>query len=101
MGRTQCGQHTDGGLDDIPQGKHLAGLTDASLEDTHLCLLVQEPHTEGNAYLGVVASGRTHNFLRGQQQLIKPLLYHRLTVRACDTHDGHVKLVTMALGQSL
>ena len=32
-------EHTNGGLDDVVQGFHLARLTDASLEDAHTTLL--------------------------------------------------------------
>ena len=101
MGSTQRGKYADGGLDDVTQGEHLAWLTDTRLEDADLCLFVEEPYGEGDAYLRVVTTRRTHNLLRGQQQLIQPLFDHRLTIGACDTHDGDVELVAMTLGQTL
>ena len=57
MGGTETGEHADGGLDDVTQGEHLAGLTDAGLEDTHLRLFVQQPHGEGHTNLRVIAAG--------------------------------------------
>ena len=57
MGRTQTGEDTNGGLNDVAQGRHLTWLADACLEDTHLCLFVQQPYREGHTYLGVVATG--------------------------------------------
>ena len=101
MGRTQCGEYANGRLDDIAQSKHLSGLRDTCLEDTHLRLLVEQPYREGHTYLGVIATRRTYNLLRGQQQLIEPLLHHGLTIRTRDTHDGYIELVAMTLSQSL
>ena len=101
MGSPQTGEYTDGGRDDVAQGRHLTGLTDACLEDAHLGLFVQQPYGEGNAYLGVVAAGRAHNLLRGQEQLVEPLLDHRLTVGTRDADDGDVELIAMTLCQTL
>ena len=101
MGSTEIGQHTDGRLDDVCQSAHLVGLTDASLKESHLCLFVEQPHAEGYANLRVVALGRAYHVHRGCQQLVQPLLDHRLTVGASNTYNGNVELVAMALCQSL
>ena len=57
MGTAQTCQHADGGLDDIPQCKHLTRLTDAGLEDTNLRLFVEQSHRERHPDLGVVTAG--------------------------------------------
>ena len=101
MGIGQASQDTDGGLYDVVQGHHLARLADACLEDAHLGLLVQQPYRERHANLRIVRTRRAHNLLRRQQELIKPLLDHRLAVGPGDTHDGNVELVTMTFGQTL
>ena len=101
MGVRQTGQHANGGLYDVVQCHHLARLTDAGLEDAHLRLLIEQPHAEGHTYLRVIRAGRTYNFLRGQQQLVEPLLHHRLAVGARYAHDRDAELVTMTFGQSL
>ena len=44
MGCAQVGKHSNGGLDDVAKRQHLAGLTDTSLEDSHLSLLVEQPY---------------------------------------------------------
>ena len=67
MGTAQAGEHADGGLDDIPECQHLAGLTDASLEDAHFRLFVKQPYGEGHTNLRVVATRGTDNALRGQE----------------------------------
>ena len=63
MGTTQGGEYTDGRLDDVAQGHHLTGLTDTCLEDTDLCLLVEQPNGERYTDLGVVATRRAHDLL--------------------------------------
>ena len=70
MGRSKTGQYADGRLDDVTQGKHLPRLTDTCLEDTHLCLFVEQPHGKGHTDLGVVTAGGAYNLLRGQEQLV-------------------------------
>ena len=101
MGGAEAGEHADGGLDDVAQGVHLARLGDARLEDTDLRLLIEQPDGEGHADLRVVTAGRADDLLRGQQQLIEPLLDHRLAVGAGDADHGHVELVAMTLSQPL
>ena len=59
MGRSERSEHTDGGLDDVAQGIHLIGLTDAGLEESYLRLLIQQPYRQGNANLGVIAARGT------------------------------------------
>ena len=59
MGSTQGGKHTNGGLDDVVQGIHLAWLTDACLEQSYLRLVVEQPDAQRNTYLRVIALGRT------------------------------------------
>ena len=44
MGCAKSGEHTNGGLDDVAKGHHLAWLRDSCLEDSHLSLLVEQPH---------------------------------------------------------
>ena len=63
MGRSKTGQYADGRLDDVTQGKHLTRLTDTCLEDTHLCLFVEQPHGKGHTDLGVVTAGGAYNLL--------------------------------------
>ena len=101
MGCTKTSKYANGRLDNVAQGKHLPRLTDARLEYTHLCLLIQQPHGEGDTNLRIVAAGRAHYLLRGQKQLIKPFLDHRLTIGASDADNGDIKLITMALCESL
>ena len=98
MGTTQTGQHANGGLYDVVQGHHLARLTDARLKEGHLRLLVQQPYGQRHAYLRVVRARRADNLLRRQQQLVQPLLDHRLAVGARDAHHGDVELVAVTLG---
>ena len=101
VGGTDVGQDGDGGLDDVAQGEHLTGLADASLEHTHLGLLVHEPYRQGHSYLGVVAARTAGHEQAGREQLVEPLLHHRLAVGSGDAHDGDVELVTVSLCQSL
>ena len=61
MGGPQAGEHADGGLYDVAQCIHLAGLADARLEDADLRLLVEQPYGEGHANLRVVAAWRAHD----------------------------------------
>ena len=67
MGGSQTGQYTYRRLYDVVQRHHLPRLTDASLKDTHLRLLVQQPYRQRYANLRIVATGRTHYLLRRQQ----------------------------------
>ena len=67
MSGSQAGQHTYRRLYDVVQRHHLPRLTDASLKDTHLRLLVQQPYRQRYANLRIVATGRTHYLLRRQQ----------------------------------
>ena len=97
MGSTQRGQHTNGRLDDVAQCLHLAHLTDTCLEKSHLRLLVKKPYRERDTYLGVETLGRTRYRELRREQLVEPLLDHRLTIRARNTDNGYVELVTMAL----
>ena len=101
MSSTQAGEHADGGLDDIAQSIHLSWLTDAGFEDAQLRLFVEQPYGEGDADLRIVTAGRAHDALRGQEQLIEPLLDHRLAIGAGNAHHGDIELVAMAFGQSL
>ena len=48
MGSTQGGKHTNGGLDNVVQGIHLAWLTDACLEQSYLRLVVEQPDAQRN-----------------------------------------------------
>ena len=57
MGCAEVGKHGDGGLYDVAQGLHLAGLADSCLENAHLGLFVHEPHAQRDANLGIVAAG--------------------------------------------
>ena len=101
MSRTQTGQHANRGLDDVVECLHLARLANAGFEDAHTRVLVEQPHRQRHTDLRIVATRRTCHLLRGQEQLVEPLLDPGLTVRARDTHDGNAKLVAMAFGQSL
>ena len=56
MGRTHIGQYGDGRLDDVAQGKHLARLTDTSLEHAHLGLLIHQPDRQWHTYLRIVTA---------------------------------------------
>ena len=56
MGRTHIGEYGDSRLDDVTQGKHLARLTDTSLEHAHLGLLVHEPDRQWHTYLRIVTA---------------------------------------------
>ena len=80
MGSTQIGQHTNGRLDDVTQRVHLTRLADTRFEQRHLCLFVKEPYAQGHTNLRVVALGRASHRQLGRQQLVEPLLHHRLTV---------------------
>lgn len=91
MGRSQRGEDAQRGLDDVVQGLHLALLADASLEDAHLRMLVEQPYRQRHTHLRVVAAGRAHHVAVFAQQLVEPLLDHRLAVRACDAHDGEAE----------
>ena len=101
MGGTQRCHHTDGGLDNVAQGLHLARLADTSLKESDLCLLVEQPHRQRHANLRVVALGRACHHHVGRQYLVQPLLDHCLAVAASDAHHGDVELVTVTLGQPL
>ena len=56
MGGTQIGDDRDGGLDNAPEGTHLARLTDTCLKHTHLGVLADEPYRERHTDLRVVAT---------------------------------------------
>ena len=101
MGSAEICQHGNGGLNDVAQGSHLARHADASLKDAHLSGLVHQPNAQGNANLRVVAAGRTGDNHRGREQLIEPLLDHRLAVGTSNANDGDVESVSVALGQTL
>ena len=101
MGRTQIGKHADGRLYDIPQRLHLIGFTDTCLKESDTGMLVHQPHTEGNSDLGIERSRTSRYGMGGQQQLVNPLLHHRLTVTACNAYDRNLELITMPLSQSL
>ena len=101
MGSTQRGEHTDGGLNNVVQSHHLTRLTDAGLEESHLRILIEQPYRQGHANLRVIALGRARHLPRWQQQLVEPLLDHRLAVGARDAHDRDGELVAMALSQPL
>ena len=56
MSITKIRQHGNRRLDDVTQRQHLTGLTDTRLEDTHLGVVVHEPHREGHTDLRVIAT---------------------------------------------
>ena len=101
MGIAQRGEHTNGGLDDIAQCCHLTRLTDTCLEERHLTLCIQEPHTEGHTYLRVITTWGTGHHHRGREELIEPFLHHRPAIAACESYYGDIKLITMTFCQSL
>ena len=59
------GQHTNGRLYDVMQRLHLTQLTDTSLEQSYLCLFVEQPDRQGDTDLRVVALGRTGHDMVG------------------------------------
>ena len=65
MGGTNGCQHAYGRLDDVCQSLHLARLADTCLEDSHLGLFVQQPHTQWHANLRIEALGRTRHMMVG------------------------------------
>ncbi len=93
-------QHTDGGLDDVVQGRHLPGQTDACLKDGHTAALVQQPYRQRHTDLRVVAARGTGD-APTPENLVQPLLHHGLAIGARDAYHGDVELVTMPLRQSL
>ena len=101
MGSAQGGKHTNGGLNDVVQGIHLARLADARLEQSYLRLVAEQPNAQRNTDLRVIALGRTGDCHLGREQLIQPLLDHRLTIRTRNAHDRTIELVSVALSQSL
>ena len=94
-------QHANSRLDDVCQSRHLTRLTDASLKQAYLRLFVQQPNGQRHTDLRIETLGRTRHAMIGRQHLIEPLFDHRLTIRTRNTHHGNIKLITMALSQSL
>ena len=101
MGRTKSRKDTYSGLYNTLQGFHLTGLGYGCLEDAYLAFLPQAPYGQGNAYLRVVAAWRTCNGHIGRQHLVEPFLDGGLAVAACNTYDGYVVFLALALGKSL
>ena len=101
MCRTQASEDTYRGLYDALQGLHLTWLTDTSLEDGHLAVLVQCPHAQRHAYLRVVTARRARYGHVGREHLVEPLLDHGLAVAARNAYDGDVELFSVALGKAL
>ena len=54
MGLSEVGEDACRGLYDVSQAGHLSGLADASLKEPHFAVLVQSPHTQRYANLGVI-----------------------------------------------
>ena len=88
MGLPDVGKDADGGVDDLPQAVHLAGLGDAGLEDGQLVGVVHLPHGEGHTYLGVVAAGAGDGFAVVGDHLHNPVFDNGLAVAAGDAHHG-------------
>ena len=101
MGRTHIGKNSDGRLDDVTESKHLARLTDTRLEDTYLGLLVHQPDRQWHTYLRIVTARAAGNEHAWREQLIEPLLDHRLAVGTRNTHDRDIEFITMTLSQTL
>ena len=101
MGRSQIGEHGDGGLNDVAQGSHLAFLTDARLEHADLRVTIEQPHRERYADLRIVTARTAGHHHPRREKLIEPLLDHRLTVAPGDAHHGDGEFVSMTFGQSL
>ena len=101
MGSPETGQYGDGGLYDVAQGEHLAGLTDACLEYAHLCLLVHKPYGQGHTNLRIVTPRTACNEHSGREQLVQPLLDHGLAIGAGYANYGYIEFITMAFGQAL
>ena len=101
MGRTQVSKHGDGRLDDVTKSKHLARLTDTSLEDTHLGLLVHQPDRQRHTYLGIVAAWAASDKHGWREQLVEPLLDHRLAIGTRDADNRDIELITMTFSQAL
>ena len=101
MGRAEVCQHRYGRLDDVAQGKHLARLAYASLEDTNLRVVVHQPHRQWHANLRVVGTWRASHETVGREHLIEPFLHHGLAIGARDAHYWYVELVAVALCKTL
>ena len=94
-------EHGDVGLYDAAQSLHLARLADASLEHTHLALLVEQPYGERHAYLRVVAARRARHIHLRREQLVEPFLHDSLSVATRDAHNRYVVFLAVTLGESL
>ena len=99
--RAERGEHAYRWLYDVAQGLHFPGAAYACLEESHVGMLVQQPHRQWHAYLRIVALRRACDHHLRREQLVKPLLDHRLAVRPGDAHDGDGELVAVAFGQAL
>ena len=101
MGVADEREHGDVGLYDAAQSLHLARLADASLEHSHLALLVEQPYREWHAYLRVVATRRARHLHLRREQLVEPFLHDGLSVAARDAHNRYVVFLAVTLGESL
>jgi len=101
MGSTKIGQHGYGGLDNITQGQHLVRLADTGLENAQPRVLIHQPDRERHSNLRIIATRTACHLHIRRQQLVQPLLDHRLPVRSGDSHNGYDQLISMTLGQSL
>ena len=95
------GKDADGGVDDVAEGGHLAGLGDASLEDGEIVLGSHLPDGEGDADLGVVALGAGDDATVRCEKLDEPVFDDSLAVAAGDADDGNVELAAMVGGKLL
>ena len=99
--RSDVGEHSQRGADDVAQGRHLAWLTDAGFEDTEPTALVEQPHRERNAHLRVVGAWRARHGGSVVEELVDPLFDDGLAVGAGDAHHGDVEAAAVLFGQQL
>ena len=101
MRPSDVGQDADGRLDDGLQRPHFARLGNACLKDGQLVVFAHLPHGQGHADLRVVAARRADDAPVVAQQLVEPLLHHRLAVAARNAHYRDAELRPVLLGQLL
>ena len=101
MGSAEVRQYGNRRLDDVTQGKHLSGQTDAGLEDADLRLVVHEPYRQRHTDLRVIRTRRACHKAVGREYLVQPLLDDGLAVGARDADDRDVELVAVTLGEAL
>ncbi len=95
------GKYAYGGLNDLLQLLHFAGLRNTGFKNGQLMLLVQRPNTQRHAYLRVVTFGTANNGESVIEQLVQPFFYNGFSIAAGNTYNRQVELFAVPRYQVL